>query len=448
MKSIQFKFPKYEKFKSKKLTVVIIDNGYFMYKQFEDAFFKKKYNVNVFKLKIGEDISSDYYYRKFIDDLSIVKPDFIFTINFIGFDSNGKLMAMLNSIEIPIFCYLIDTPFLVFQNNEKNIESNFLNLFVVDSQWIVDINKMFPDRNIDITQLPLAVSEEIIKFSDSFKNNNANHKKSSNQSLFYHGFTSLDTINSLNPTPNKIFSYIENNSQTEEPVLSELNLDNTEILSYINDLKEDFMKKILINHDIISIFEEFERKNDIVFEFKELKILLRFYYKILLEVDLELRSSVLTLLSKSIRKMSLDLKIEGDINWINQLNLKIANTSDTVSHEELLELYNTSDFTLNIQSHSLPFSITQKTLETFICDGFLVTDNRKELDLILPKEYKYFDSNKTESINETIEYYKFLDKEKKEVTKYAKDKILTNKRYVNSIDIIENTISKKYQMNF
>ncbi len=230
--------------------------------------------------------------------------------------------------------------------------------------------------------------------------------------------------------------------------MSDLNLNNAEILSYINDLKDEFKKKIPRNFDIISIFDKFERNNDIVFEFKELKILLKFYYKILLEVDLKLRSSVLTLLSKSIRKMSLDLKIEGDINWINQLNLKIANTSDTVSHEELLELYNTSDFTLNIQSHSLPFSITQKSLETFICDGFLITDNRKELDLILPKEYKYFDLNKTDTIAETIEYYKFLDKEKKEVIKYAKDKILTNKRYINSIDIIEKTISNRYQMNF
>lgn len=452
MKSLQFKFPKYEKFKNiKKMTVVFIDNGYFMYKQFENAFAKKGHNVNIFKIKKGEKISTSYY-RNFIDDLEVVKPDFIFTINFTGLDEDGKLLSMLSAIEIPIVCYLIDSPFYTLKKNIINIDYDILKLFVIDSSWIDVINTLFnndKNKNGKIYHLPLAVNEEIIEYSNSNFSKQSTSKSLNvsskiDSTLFYHGSTYLNILDKINieePYPTTIYS---RNKETEENgILEELLFEKKDINSYFEEIRKELIlqnKNTKNVKNIVNIFDEFENKNSIIFEFKDLEILLSLYYKLSLEVDLKIRTDFLNSLNNSFNESNLKLIVEGDVRWIDQLDLKIPITSDILSHEELLNLYYRSEFTLNISGPLNQTSFNQKILETFISNGFIITDYKKDYELILPKDYKYLDLNNKESIADVVGYYQKIESLKKEVSKYAKNQIMKHHRYRNRVEEIENII--------
>ncbi len=457
MKSLQFRFPKYEKFKNtKKMTVVFIDNGYFMYKQFENAFAKKGHNVNVFKIKKDEKISTSYY-RNFIDDLEIIKPDFIFTINFTGLDEDAKLLSMLSAIEIPIVCYLIDSPFYTLKKIIKNIDYDILKLFVIDSSWIDVINSLFnndKNKKSGIYHLPLAVNEEVIEYSNSnfskqLSSNSLDSLSKTDSTLFYHGSTYLNVLDKINieePYPTKIYS--RKKDTKENGVFEELLFEKKDISSYLDKIKEEFIlqnENIQNVKNIANIFDEYENKNNIIFEFKKLETLFSLYYKLNLEVDLELRTNFLNSLNKFIKESNLSLIVEGDVRWINQLNLKIPITSDILSHEELLNLYYRSEFTLNIFGSLNQTSFNQKMLETFVSNGFIITDYKKDYDLILPKDYKYLKVNEKESIFEVVEYYQTIESQKKEVMKYAKNQILENHRYENRVEEIEDIIMNDFR---
>lgn len=397
-KSVKLKIEKKKRFQKEPFRVLVLSNGFFMFSRYAKAFMEYGYEVSVFTFRRYDNLVPNYY-RSLTEAVDKVSPDFIFTINYIGFDDNGSLSAMFNLLEIPVFCYLIDHPSIILRKNEKNINDN-VHLFVMDTNWIKNCSLVY---NKIPVYLPIALNEEVLKFK--FR------KMDEKIPLSYYGKTFLEFIDEY----------------SDDTFINE-GLDVTETMNKI--LHAQLKEPAKITLDVINDFEKDEKIN---LEFDTEVSRHRFMLKVMMITDLYYRRYILTnLLGKKIL-------ITGDIKWSKlfpeyELCLDIIKT-----HSDLLNLYYNSIITLSPMSVMLPNSPNQKILEAPFCDCFVLADYKKDIaDMFKDVGFGYFDS--IQNMENRAEYYLANERERKKINKGMRETILQNHRYIHRINIIDGYI--------
>ena len=84
----------YSRFRSSSCKIVILDSGYLTVA--ECARGLEKLGHKVFPLALGDD-----FIKRLLNLLVMVKPDFLLTVNHLGFDEEGKLTDLLSELRIP-----------------------------------------------------------------------------------------------------------------------------------------------------------------------------------------------------------------------------------------------------------------------------------------------------------------------------------------------------------
>ncbi len=396
MNKIKLKIPNYPKFQNKKLKILIITDGFFLFNDFNLAFSQLKHQTFTFEIKHNE-VIIPFYFRRFANYLSQIKPDFIFSINLIGFDKQGKLAAMLAALKLRNICYLINHPFIVLEEKKKSITEN-TKFFVIDSAWQKLLKKHY---QTDSQHLPLAISHYSLELSKRIETN----QKTKN--FIFYGSSNL-----------KELSAYEN--------LHPANLDEEQSDKLLGQL--GYLATKSPQTDIHQFILEIEKKDSFTFEFETDLEKKKFCLKSLFLADLLNKKKFLAKFD--------NLKIFGDENW-NLLNENYQ-AKQIIKHSDLLKLYASSKIMLNISSLLLPTTFSQKFLEAFLFDLLPLVDERTDYSLILPPEFKFITEN-----NLLSNYNNFLEQEEKrqEVLAFAKNEIIKNHQYLNrSRTIIEKVL--------
>lgn len=139
-----------------------------------------------------------------------------------------------------------------------------------------------------------------------------------------------------------------------------------------------------------------------------------------------------------------DFYIYGKCNIVkNNVHIK-----DPVKYgEELCKIYNSHCINLNLSTFQLETSVNNRPFDCFGSKNFLLSDYKKDMEIIFPDHYKEVTFNNFQELGEKGEYYLTHDKERKEITEELYNIVINNHTYHHRskyiIDCISDKLSKR-----
>ena len=148
----------YPRLKKDKLNILILNTGYYLnreiFKGAESLGHRARYlPVPDKKMGSGESL------RRILETVASFKPDFVLTVNHLGFDAEGILADLFTRMEMPFASWFVDSPTLILGHSRGNA-SEFCSIFLWDSDYVADV-KALGYRSVHY--LPLATDETTFK---------------------------------------------------------------------------------------------------------------------------------------------------------------------------------------------------------------------------------------------------------------------------------------------
>ncbi len=136
--------------------VFFLRQGFFLEEECLRAF--KTLGLCVQEFQVGQEWDSTMASR-LLTGLVEFLPDFLFSINHIGFDKSGWLTEILKESRLPAATWYVDNPDFIVRAYPENV-SDWVAVFVWDKHYVSGLRDMgFPS----VTYLPLAVDTRLFR---------------------------------------------------------------------------------------------------------------------------------------------------------------------------------------------------------------------------------------------------------------------------------------------
>ena len=359
---------KYKKFTSPQCKILFIDSAYVLSKECLSAIQNTGHLTHYIHIDT-ENCDYEQFVKKLLNDIIHFKPDFVLTINHLGFDKEGRLTALFNDIELPYVSWFVDSPNVVLSSYDLNI-SDFCHIFVWDDDYIPQV-KAKGYKNC--TYLPLASDTNIFFPKEcSFKYN-----------VSFVGSSMVYAIHK------NMKSWVHRNDLwLAFPVLVE------KFLIMKTRHVEEVLHSEKINFDSQTQEEDFKAA-------------------ILWKATQIYRQSGI---NKLIDFMP---TISGDPNWSNILPIDYEIIPERWYYDNLSDFYNQSILNFNMTSLQMTNAVNQRVFDVPACNKFLLTDFRKQiLEFFETKENMVW-FNDVEEIPDLCKFYLKNDESRNRISKNA-----------------------------
>lgn len=370
----------YPRFSFSSCKIVILDSGYLAVA--ECARGLEKLGHKVFPIALGED-----FIKRLLNLLVTVKPDFLLTVNHLGFDEEGKLTDLLTELGIPFASWYVDSPTYVLKNDRRNV-SDCCVMFCWDSWYLEAIEAMGFSRPVC---LPLATDPDIFKpLGKSRKGNNG-------VQLSFVG-------NSMEQATKKWsgkFSPHRFATIKEKAVFRQL------------DARQMAMSDILKNFEGIETDEFLDMEAALVWESTQT-------YRLKLVKAL----------------LPLGLVIYGDDGWRGLLDSDTAIRPQVDYYRQLPRVFNGTAVNINATSMQMKRTVNQRVFDVAACGSFLLTDRMSDMD-------DFFEPGTESVCYDTIDeavslaaYYLGKNFEREKIAKAARKRVLADHTYEKRMSVL------------
>jgi spore maturation protein CgeB len=374
---------KYKKFQSDQARIIFIDSSYVLTKECIRAIQQLGHLVHYIHI---DNNSYDYelFIRNLMNDIAHFRPDFVLTVNHLGFDKEGRLTELLTEMEMPFVSWFVDSPSIILSCFSQNI-SDFCNIFVWDRDYIDDVkNAGYPH----VDYLHLATHEEIFfhkpgdfNYQVSFVGSSMVYATHKNMRSFSHR---PDLLNSMELVSDK---FIELKSR------------------YVSDAIN-----VLKNNGLNIDFEDQEQKEDF-----EAAVLWRSTQKYRLSGLLKLPPFITT--------------ISGDPNWPRLVPDSFNLISERFYYDNLNDFYNTSKINFNMTSLQMKNAVNQRVFDVPAAGQFLLTDNKAQIYEVFDGKTDIAVFHDIEEIRDMVDFYLKNDSVRCNMALNAHKKVLNNHTY-------------------
>lgn len=148
---------KYSKFTQERVRVLLVDFDYFLTREVERAVVSAGHQVATVPVRKGD--TGEAIVSELMKSILAFRPDFLLTINHLGFDEDGVLTSFIESIELPVASWYVDSPNLIIKSFKENV-SSYTTLFLWDKGYMRDMESVGFEA---VHYLPLATDEKIFK---------------------------------------------------------------------------------------------------------------------------------------------------------------------------------------------------------------------------------------------------------------------------------------------
>ncbi|MDD3050970.1 MAG: glycosyltransferase [Candidatus Cloacimonetes bacterium] len=387
---------KYPKFAKEKCNVIFIDSSYVLSRECITGLQSLGHNVRYLHIE-QQEMDYSVFIHNFLQVINEFRPDFVLTINHLGFDRGGRLTELLSDMEIPFASWYVDSPTIVLQSYETNI-SPFCNIFVWDRDYIPDLKKIGYHQT---DYLPLATMPSVFRPLNLEKEYNVSFVGSSmvfgihkNMRSFIHR---QDLLFLLDKTADK---FLQSDSRYVADSIKELEESGTNFRFEDTEQRADFEAAVLWRATQIYRLSGIKKLGD-------------FYPMIF-----------------------------GDPNWDRFLDNRYRIGREALYYEDLPTVYNKSALVFNMTSCQMKNSVNQRVFDVPACGSFLLTDYKKQLEEIFEIGKEIVTFNEIDEITELVKYYSKNSTEREKIAKAAYKKILNNETYehrlTNMISIMKN----------
>ena len=151
---------RYKKFCHDKLRTLILQSRYYLLPEIIRALKRLGHDVQTVKIETDPDMTGSHItIEQIISKIMLFKPDFVITVNHLGFDREGILTKFFSDIELPFASWFVDSPTFILE--DYNLQrSPYLGCFVWDRDYC---NDLLAQGYENVFYLPLATDTDLFK---------------------------------------------------------------------------------------------------------------------------------------------------------------------------------------------------------------------------------------------------------------------------------------------
>ncbi len=395
----------YPKFKGDQLKICLADLSYFLNQEVEKALRRLGHTVVKIRMRKGEE--AEVIVRRMMDNVLDFKPDFILTINHIGFDKQGELTRFFKTIEMPVASWYVDSPNLILKAHDKNV-SPYVSLFMWDRSYIKELKEMGFE---DVTYLPMATDELLfkpIKLSKSDMKRYAADVAFVGDSMVAPTRKYLDKVApSLYPLIGKMAERLVETRMTFPEVLKEV----------LKTLKED---------------EEGEIKDFSVEQMVDLEA------ATLWKATLLYRLSCVKALEQ------FKPTIHGDGEWTTLLGSAYKIKPKLHYYQQTPLFYNACAIHFNATNFQMFEAVNQRVFDVPASERFLITDHQPVLDELFEVGKEMIAYNHKKEIPELVRFYLHNPKAREAIARKGRERILKEHTYLHRLNSLLGKMRERY----
>jgi len=395
----------YKKFKNEKAKILILHSKYYLLPEMINSINSLGHEHKVLLVKSDDDgEGSSEIIEKIITDIIDFKPDFILTVNHLGFDREGILTDFFTEIKIPYASWYIDNP-LFIMDVFKNQVSDYLTIFAWDRDYIDDL-KVQGFNNV--YYLPLATDPDIFKCSSH------GHSEKYNCDI---GFVGSSWINSYKHCLEKI----GNSSDT---------------LRLLDKLSDQYLKSTEKNSEKIN-FVLTDTEYD----------LYQFYlnnYRTELLPAVTWRATQKYRLSCIKEILPFKPRIHGDPGWKNFLNGDTLLLPELNYYDELPQFFSNCKINFNTTCQQMKTGVNQRVFDVPATGSFLLTDYRSQIEEHFEVGKEVICYMDKDEIGDLVSFYLKNDSARQKIVEKAYCRTCRDHTYKNRMDLMINKMKEIY----
>lgn len=148
----------YPRFQNDEVKVLLVSLKHLLMSEINGALEKLGHRCRVLRIE-KEELDRSSVERMFTETIKSFQPDFVLTIDHLGFDQEGVVTDLLTRCRIPFASWYVDSPYMIIRHYAEN-RSPYLTLFLWDEDYI-EITKNLGFEMVEY--LPLGVDETLFR---------------------------------------------------------------------------------------------------------------------------------------------------------------------------------------------------------------------------------------------------------------------------------------------
>lgn len=392
---------RYPKFKEDTVKIALIDFSYFLNAEVEKAI--KGIGHKVVKITGNKEESAGDILGRMVRMIIDFKPDFILTINHLGFDEEGVLTNFLESINMPVASWYVDSPNVIVKAFDKNV-SPYVSIFLWDREYIKDIEAMGFES---VTYLPLATDEAVFKPIKLCSRDIKRYRAGV-------GFVGNSLVESTHERIEKV-------SECFHPLVERM----SQLLSSSRMSLDEAMKTIdegeLRRVKTLSVTERLD-----------------------LEAAILWKGTLLYRLSCMERLRGFRPRIHGDTGWKRLLESTYDIRPPLHYYKELPLFYNACDINFNATHIQMRQAVNQRVFDVPASGGFLLTDHQKAIGELFEIGKEVITYRDKEEIPELVRFYLDNPEARRGVAERGRERVLREHTYKQRLERIIDSMKERY----
>jgi spore maturation protein CgeB len=273
------------------------------------------------------------------------RPDFVLTVNHLGFDHEGMVTGLLNSLSLPFASWYVDSPHLILRHYVNNI-SPYLTIFLWDEDYLSILRNLGFDS---VEYLPLGTDDSIFKplTSSSFK-----MKKLKSDICFVGNSMVKKTRSKLNKCGV-----------------------NGDLKKYFYDVSTSYLEsEHLIVRELLK--EQYPNLYDEILTYPDANAL-GYETAVTWYATLKYRE-------KLVKKLkNFKPTVVGDSGWSEMLGNEFSIIREMNYYDDLPAFYNVNKLHFNATSRQMKQGVNQRIFDVPACKGVLITDWTRQLENLM-----------------------------------------------------------------
>ena len=390
------------RFQRDQARVLLLNTGYYLVREVRNAIERLGHQVRQLDVE-NRQTASDNFLRSLLSEAADFDPDFVMTINHLGFDREGVLTDLLSRLKLPIASWFVDSPLMILTRDGRN-RSPFCSIFLWDSDYLPEVQKLGYEH---VNYLPLATDEEIFK----------PHSTSASPQCDC-GFVGDSMAGAVGD---------KQRTAGIDP----------ELMTLVDQAVADFLTSN-------------ERTADGALSRSRLLALPGIQH-ITDEVRLEL---IMLITWRATQKYRMKLvkalfplspTVVGDPGWKNVLNGGSYRLRPPLDYyKQLPGFYAKCLINLNATSQQMKTGVNQRVFDVPASGGFLITDHRDQLAALFEPGSESITYDHPEEALDLARYYLANDTRRQEITNAARTRILNEHTYCHRVADLIDTMKRNY----
>ncbi len=404
--TIKDKF-KYAKFRRHRMRILVLNSKYYLLAEIINALRQLGHEVKTLLMPgTVHEGGNQEMLESLLMEIVTFQPDFVLTVNHLGFDRDGILTGLFTDIELPYASWFIDSPVFILEDFRKQL-SDYLALFLWDTDYCDDVRE---SGFKNVYSLPLATDPGIFKPC----NISINPLKKYACAV---GFVGSSWTASL------------------QECLREM-ADPEKTVKLIKKIAGRFMasqeKKL---ENIALALTDDERS---LYEYSMA------HYRKYFEPAVTWAATQMYRVACVQRLYEFKPLIFGDPGWKDIVNGSTALFSDLNYYDELPYFYNVCTVNFNTTSMQMKTGFNQRVFDVPACASFLITDYREQLEGAFEIGSEIICYHHPDEIPDLVSYYLRHESERQAVTARARTRVLRDHTYRNRLKFLTETMQSVY----